>query len=104
MMILWYILAAMWSIGMLSLVITFTYSVWDDVSENIFGILATIGIGVPTALFLVFVPWALIHDAESPNLATLKKANWVCNSSHQEIIPGKTPMMKTVCDNYFRIS
>lgn len=65
----------------------------------------------PVACLLGALPWGLIADAKSPDLATLKKSDWICSASHPEttttyVKSGNvlTPITshRQVCDQYSR--
>lgn len=60
------------------------------------------------ALFFVLIPFAVLQEENSPDLATLKKKDFICTSSHKEttwVMAGKVlvPLTNEVCDQYGRV-
>lgn len=57
--------------------------------------------GVIILLVVVGIIWAIFDSAMSPDLATLKKSEWECVSTHKEHrLVGKIFMDVDVCDTY----
>lgn len=104
-----YGLSALWSLGCIGL------SVWSIVwtlRENEWVMAAVAGfIGLPIAALLAIMPWAFIAQTQSPNLAVLKKNEWVCTETRTEttmmpVATGRTttivPTIHSVCIVYAR--
>ena len=52
--------------------------------ESLFMAAFVLLITLPIGCLLAFVPWMLYAQETSPNLAVLKKNEWVCSASHSE--------------------
>ena len=104
-MILIQILSVMFSLGCVGGTLFFGYYLWTD-REKMFSLLI-IFIGLPVACLVAALPWALLDRAGRPDLATLKKLEWHCTDSHQEVTVVTTgrvvvPINQSVCDQYER--
>lgn len=105
-----YILAGGWSLTLTICAIWGIAEGWSD--SALMGLISTFVIG-PLVGFIAAAPWLIWSDAESPDLVTLKKHEWVCVARHSEttmmpIATGKTttmvPQTTEVCDQYSRIA
>ena len=108
-MVVGYILASMWLVGCVVAPLWAAIVTWQD-DDNLICFLV-LSIGLPLGCLLGILPWALIAENRSPDLATLKKNEWVCSASHVEssttyVMSGKimVPITSndTVCDQYNR--
>jgi hypothetical protein len=100
----------MWSIGC---TIGLIGVIWITIDDRDYGLTAlALFLGGPVAIIIGALPWMFLEDASSPNLATLKKGEWVCTNSHTVVtgVPistGKTttimPQSHKVCDSYTRL-
>jgi hypothetical protein len=106
---IFYVLAAMWTLGCIGAVIAVTGLLWTDGSRiPAFLCLAT---GLPVAVVCGALPWVIAADEAGPDLATLTKDEWRCTAQHTRtstsyIMSGKVlvPVTSTheVCDQYGR--
>lgn len=107
MIILCYVLATLWALGLLGCVI------WGCLNDFMFDswIGRTIWLLICLPLWVTFGlgPFALIEHEAGPVEATLLKSEWQCSASHQEtatsmIMVGKvmvpTTITSNVCDQY----
>ena len=75
-----YLLTTLWSLGCFGLPLWAAWSLWDD-GDN--GLAVAIGLMAwPIGCLLAVLPWAFISEAQSSDLATLKKNEWFCSQSH----------------------
>lgn len=100
-----YGLSVLWSSACIIAPLWAAWLLWQDNEPGMS--LACFGLGLPLMAFMAALPWAFIHDSQSPDLATLKKGQWACTGSHDEttmILVGKVivPQHRTVCDAYSR--
>jgi hypothetical protein len=104
-----YFMATLWTAGCFSLPLWVTLTLFEEGDKA--GALAALCIGWPLGCLLGLLPWALIMEEESPDLATLKKAQWYCAQSHEEttttfVMVGKVMVphynRRIVCDEYKR--
>lgn len=107
-----YTLSALWSIGCLALFLFILKQVvFPGYGEgpNWLGIVMVLGLALPIIVLIGLLPWAYIEYDKSPDLATLKKAEWWCSVEHPEttttyvqsgkvMVPVTTTTM--VCDQY----
>lgn len=102
-------LAVLWSVGCFSLPLWAVWSMWDEDEKGMAA--ATLLIGLPIGCLIAVLPWAFIAEQRSPDLATLKKNEWFCSSSHTVVtttmvMSGKVMIPVTqshqVCDQYQR--
>jgi len=109
MIYLFYLLAVLWSLGCFIIPLIMGISMFADREPALGATL--ILLGWPAGCLFAYVPWALISEAQSPDLATLKKSEWVCAQSHPVttttyIMTGKVlvPVTNThqECDQYNR--
>ena len=102
-MIILYLLSALWSFGCIALPLYMVVTLWRDGDHILSVILAAIAL--PIAFLLGAVPWALIAEQASPDLAVLKREEWVCaNSTTTYVIVGKVLAPTTRCIEYRRIA
>jgi len=105
-----YGLMIMWSVGCIGGCLLIAVGGFSDGDLGL-GFAVTL-LGLPIAVLLGLLPWAIAEDMASPDLVTLKKADWVCSTSHNvtsmtPVSTGKTTIMvpttQSVCDTYSRI-
>lgn len=105
-----YFLSALWSVGCVVIPLWAGFSLVQDRCDRGLGI-SVLLVGFPLGCLFAMAPWAFIADIQSPNLATLKKGQWVCSQSHQVtsttyVKSGSVlvPVTNTnrVCDQYRR--
>lgn len=96
-------LAVMWAIGLLLVAVSFVVAGLDNEWHRIIATLLLTPVWVVVGL----APVALVQQATGPELATLLKAEWECESEHSEtayVMSGKVmiPVTSQVCDVYKR--
>lgn len=110
MLIVFYILAGAWSAGCIAGVIHFFVTTFDE--DGFFTWIIELVVGAPLAILIAAIPWFALTEATSPILATLKKGEWVCRSSHSDstlvpMVTGNTtilmPISERKCDEYVRL-
>lgn len=104
------LLCCFWSAGCFGLPLWGAWTMIQDSYDRGTGI-ATLLIGWPIGCFLATLPWTLIAQEQSPDLATLKKNEWFCTAHHTVVtttmvMSGKVMVPVTsshqVCDQYNR--
>ena len=101
MIIFAYILATMFSIGIIIIYINLTLLCFKF--SKLQGSVSLL-CGAGLTVILCAMPFVVLSYIQSPNLATLKKAEWTCSISHTEYTSiGKTGSIRTVCDRYERL-
>jgi len=110
-----YGLAGLWSLGCFGLPLwgAWHFSFGLEKYDREYGMSAALLLLIwPLGCFMAFLPWMAMDAAASPNLETLKKAEWACSESHTETRRGAVSTGKitipttthlTVCDQYNRI-
>ena len=102
-MVVFYILATMWSAGCIIAPLWGAWSVWRNDGHLLVALVITTLV-LPLGVAGAVAPWAFIVQEQSPDLATLKKNEWVCTASHQQtVLIGRVVSQQTVCDQYSRI-
>ena len=103
-------LMVLWTIG--CTIGPFLSSWWLFNEESPFAAAFMLLITLPLGCVLASIPWILYGQEVSPNLAILKKNEWVCSASHTEttttyIKSGSVMVPITnhiqVCDQYNKI-
>jgi hypothetical protein len=113
MIVIGYALATMWGVGCIGLPLWVVWAMWreGDRGPAIAILLLGLPLGALLAL-LAFLPWTLVKRDNSPNLATLKKSEWVCAEAHYvtstTYVKSGSVMVPVnsrskVCDQYNRI-
>lgn len=104
-----YFLATLWALGWVVLPLWAALWQWNENEKGMSVFIVTVI--WPLDCVLSFMPWAFISEAQSDNLALLKKNEWYCSQprSHTTTtldLSGKTmvPVTTTqqVCDQYQR--
>ena len=80
---------------------------WTMFSDDLLGVVLGI-VMVCSAALIAIIPIAVIEEENSPDLATLKKKDFACTSSHTDYVlvwVGKmlVPMPREICDQYGRV-
>lgn len=96
-------LAVMWAIGLLMAVGGFVFYMLEEVWHKVIGGLLLVPVWALTGLS----PLGILAHETGPELATLLKSEWVCDSEHSEttyVMSGKVMVPRTsqVCDVYKR--
>jgi hypothetical protein len=92
------ILATMFAVGVIGFALWAIAFIFME-ADNLLITIAAFLTGLPIACLLAFIPFAMIADAESPILVSLRKGEWECTASHRVFV-GKT--LVTKCDQYNR--
>lgn len=80
MVVIAYALAGLWFLGCTVLPLYAAVSLFQDRDTGLGA--AVLLIGFPLGCLIAVLPVALIEESQSPDLATLKKNEWVCSASH----------------------
>lgn len=103
------ILSIFWAIGTLACMIALVKHLYEDSGNTA----SVIGFCVlfPLSAVIAALPFALILESRSPNLAVLKKNEWACTSTRTEtflmpVVSGNNttmvPSVRSVCIRYSR--
>lgn len=98
-MIVFYILAGMWTAGCTLAPLWATICLWRDEPSLS---LVTLFVGLPLGVLIGVFPWGMMQDAESPELASLRKGQWVCTYRHHYPPVGKIPA-RNECRAYEKV-
>lgn len=106
--IIFIVLSVLWSLGCLAGFGWIIHTIWDDYGGPDWWAMAfAFGVGLPIVLLFAVIPWGAMAYASSPDLVTLKKAEWECINSHSETTYVKSgdilvPVTSDICDVYGR--
>jgi hypothetical protein len=74
------VLTVLWSVGCVLLPLWGTVTLFREGDRGMAASLLLIGF--PIGCLFATLPWAFISEQKSPDLATLKKNEWRCSTSH----------------------
>ena len=106
-----YTLLGMWSVGCIGGALYWAISNILTPYDRAVGFMVLFT-GLPIAAFMGLLPWAVLADMQSPDLATLKKGEWTCSQTRivngmMPVVSGKTttmvPTTSTECIQYSRL-
>ena len=102
-------LCVMWAVGILTGAIILLKSGVEDFTRLGAAVMGCIGI--PIAVLIAAMPMVYVMDQQSPDLAVLKKNEWMCSETRTEtimmpVVSGNTttmvPSVQSVCIQYSR--
>lgn len=102
-------LCVMWAVGILTGAIILLKTVVEDFTRLGAGVMGCIAI--PIAVLIAALPMGYVMDQQSPDLAVLKKKEWMCSETRTEtimlpVVSGNTtamvPSVRSVCVQYTR--